>query len=412
MENPKLSNRRIKVLFVIGALTTGGTERQMIGILNQLDRQKFQPFLFTFYSHGELVDQIPEDVTHYCDQRQNSKQPRRWLPGGIQSHLTASLSAYCQHQQIDVVYDRTFHVSLVTGAACRISKTPYLNTIVANPFQAFYATAGIFGRIKYWRLRKIYRHAAAVLCVSDGIVDAAAKFYRLPNSTFVSCPNFIDQQRLTQIDLAARQRQSPAEADLCQHDQRQTAADTNCLKVIAVGRLHHDKGLDVLLQSVQYLVHQQQLNIQLTLVGDGPERHNLEAITVDFSIQSHVQFVGWVANPAPWVARSDLFVLSSRSEGMPNSLLEAMFLGTPAIATDCPFGPAEITEGGTLASLIPIEDATSLSNAIVEFVQNPTAWTERAVRAGPILRAKYAAQAGIQRLESCLSEAAVKQKPQ
>ncbi len=80
---------------------------------------------------------------------------------------------------------------------------------------------------------------------------------------------------------------------------------------------------------------------------------------------------GFRTNPYPFLARADLFVLSSRWEGSPNVLTEAMALGTPVVATDCPSGPHELLDGGRYGPLVPVGDTQALSRAIAETLDHP-----------------------------------------
>jgi glycosyltransferase involved in cell wall biosynthesis len=80
---------------------------------------------------------------------------------------------------------------------------------------------------------------------------------------------------------------------------------------------------------------------------------------------------GFVDNPLAFMGKASLFVLSSRFEGLPTVLIEAMACGTPVVATDCPSGPREILEGGELGGLAPVGDARALASAIGQSLDNP-----------------------------------------
>jgi glycosyltransferase involved in cell wall biosynthesis len=389
----------LRVCCVIGALTTGGSERQMLGILQQLDRSRFQPHLFTFYRDSPLADQVPGDVPHYCFEQQHGALLPGWLPGRIQRVLARRLADYCHEQQIELVYDRTYHVSLVTGAACRRTGIPYVNTVVENPVLGFYSTAGFWGRLKYYQLRSVYRRAAKVLCVSQGLVRGAADFFRLPESVFTGCYSFVDSGRLAAIDQAADQRRT---APRVLAPPEKLGSGNRPVKMVAVGRLHWQKGLDVLLRAIAHVRQDHQLVVDLTVIGDGPEADRLRQLAVQLRIVDNVQFVGWQSEPASSLALADLFVLPSLTEGLPNSLLEALLVGTPAIASDCQYGPAELTENGRWATLVPAGDPASLSQAIVEFVADPIPAQQRALAARSVLRERFLPEVGCRRLEQLL----------
>jgi glycosyltransferase involved in cell wall biosynthesis len=393
----------IRVCCVIGALTTGGSERQMLGILQQLDRQRFRPHLYTFYRDSPLVDQIPSDVPHFCFEQQHGPLRQGWVPGRIQRDLARSLADYCIQQQIEVVYDRTYHVSLVTGAASRRSKIPYVNTVVENPAVGFYSTAGVFGRLKYYQLRSTYRRAAQVLCVSQGLARGTAQFYRLPETIFSACYSFIDSARLQAIDRAASKR---TRVSSNHNSEIGLGHETRPLKIVAVGRLHWQKGLDVLMKAVAQARDDHGVLSHLTLIGDGPERNKLQELAERLGIHNDVHFAGWQLEPAILVSEADLFILPSLTEGLPNSLLEAMLVGTPAIASNCNYGPSELTDHGRWATLVPPGDPAALCQAIHSFVADPLSAIQRAMSGIEVLRSRFGPEVGCRRLEEHLAAAA------
>jgi glycosyltransferase involved in cell wall biosynthesis len=104
----------------------------------------------------------------------------------------------------------------------------------------------------------------------------------------------------------------------------------------------------------------------LVIVGGGPDLAPLLSLAGSLGIADHVHFVGHQANPFPLMKRARAYVLSSVWEGFGLALLEAMTLGVPAIATDCPSGPGEILNGGAAGPLVPIRDAEALAAAMVK----------------------------------------------
>ncbi len=143
-------------------------------------------------------------------------------------------------------------------------------------------------------------------------------------------------------------------------------------RICAVGRLTHQKGFDLLLQAFAAIAPRF-AGWSLTIHGEGPDRAALEARIVDLGLEGRVALPGLSTVPRGWVAECDLFVLSSRYEGFPNVLGEAMAAGLPVIAADCDFGPADMVENGRSGVLVVPEDPAALGHALAEMIENPAA---------------------------------------
>lgn len=130
--------------------------------------------------------------------------------------------------------------------------------------------------------------------------------------------------------------------------------------VLAMGRLDAQKGFDLLLQAFRQSGLAGQ-GWRLAILGEGPERANLEREAIELGIAEAVAMPGYVRNIADWLRQADLFVLSSRFEGFPNALLEAMQCGVACISFDCPSGPRELIEDNVSGCLAAPEDVVSLA---------------------------------------------------
>ena len=133
----------------------------------------------------------------------------------------------------------------------------------------------------------------------------------------------------------------------------------------------------------------------LTIIGEGPLRESLEQLAADSGVAQQVRFVGFQRNPYPFLARADAFVLSSRFEGFPNVVLEALACGTPVIATPAPGGVAEII-GGIAGCLLATEiSAVALARELDRFVKGTRLSAEvvRPYEVGTIVRRYEAALA-------------------
>ena len=132
--------------------------------------------------------------------------------------------------------------------------------------------------------------------------------------------------------------------------------------VLGVGRLAPQKDFGTLIRAFARVIVRRPC--RLMILGDGPERVSLEALVAERGLTGSVDLPGWISNPYPYMAHAGVFVLSSRWEGLPSVLIEALFCEVPVVATDCLSGPREILEGGRYGALVPVGDEEALAAAI------------------------------------------------
>ncbi len=144
--------------------------------------------------------------------------------------------------------------------------------------------------------------------------------------------------------------------------------------ILAVGRMVTAKNFELLIRAFARL--RKQMPARLIILGEGELLPRLQSLTQRLEVAADVQMPGFTENPYAYMARADLFVLSSNFEGLPTVLIEALALGTPVVATDCPSGPREILGGGRYGILTPTGDEHALANGMFQALNNPVADTE------------------------------------
>ena len=145
--------------------------------------------------------------------------------------------------------------------------------------------------------------------------------------------------------------------------------DRPCPVILAIGRMRKVKDFSTLLRAFARLLVQRPA--RLIVLGEGRLRPTLRSLAQELGVAEQVDFPGFKENPYAFLARADLFVLSSRNEALPTVLIEAMACGCPVVSTDCPFGPREILEGGRLGPLVPVGDAEALAEAMDRTLDDP-----------------------------------------
>lgn len=197
----------------------------------------------------------------------------------------------------------------------------------------------------YYKIDKFcLKRYERVYCVSPDLVEAC-RAAGVKASKLVLLENGIDTAEYTR-------RQTVAEAKVALN----LPADR--LHIGAVGRLEPEKAFDLLIRAVHQL-NASGVGCGLTVVGDGHDRPRLEALVKELGIADRIQLVGWQSDVKRWFEAMDVFALSSRREGLPNVLLEAMALGVPCVATRIA-GIPRLIEDGVSGRLIPPDDLPEL----------------------------------------------------
>jgi glycosyltransferase involved in cell wall biosynthesis len=153
--------------------------------------------------------------------------------------------------------------------------------------------------------------------------------------------------------------------------------------VLAMGRLEYQKGFDVLLQAFARLKDSYP-QWTLTVLGEGSLRSELEKLRDSLGLKDRVFLIGRQQNSYQYLKQAEIFVLSSRYEGFPNALCEAMACGLPVIATDCPCGPRELIRDENDGILIPPENITALAEAMEHLMKDGSARKRLGINAAKV----------------------------
>lgn len=202
-------------------------------------------------------------------------------------------------------------------------------------------------------MRRLYRKADAVLMPSAGAADDFARFAGLPREQIRVVPSPVISERLFQL----------AEAPV----DHPWLNDKTCPVILGVGELSKRKDFETLIRAFARL--QQSRAARLIILGRGKRRDSLEQLAETLGVAAAVDFPGFEQNPYRYMARADVFALSSRWEGMPVVLIEALGLGKAIVSTDCPSGPRELLQDGRLGQLVPMGDDAAFAEALTQSLE-------------------------------------------
>lgn len=373
----------MRVLFVIDSLSGGGAERVATHIINNLDRDRFEVSLCLTLSNTRVYP-VAEDVRVYVLPgayspkflRAASARLAAFLFALIQCVLGKGFSRPYHHartvldeflssvgglrrvvaeERPDVVISflRNSNVIVLLARALARLRVPVCCSDRINLSEDL-RTVSYPGANRVL-LRLLYGHMLSgrgdrYLAVTRDAGEDIAAHFGVSLEKIITVYNGIDTAQV--VDRS----NEPLGDDL------ERAFSSDGLKVIAMGRLAKQKGHVYLLRAFHLV--QQEFPCRLYILGEGEEKENLESLAQGLGVSDSVHFLGWHANPFAILRRCDFFVLSSLWEGFPNVILEAMALGLPVVATDCPSGPAEVLDGGEYGILVPPGDEVALSNAL------------------------------------------------
>lgn len=141
-------------------------------------------------------------------------------------------------------------------------------------------------------------------------------------------------------------------------------------KICAVGRINEQKAYDIMLSAFA-IFHSSHPEHVLNIYGDGTDEESIKALAEELELGENVVFHGNRPDAVNLIKDAGMFVMTSRYEGMPNALLEAMACGIPCVCTDCDFGPAELIEDGVSGLLVPVDDVRAVAAAMTRIADEP-----------------------------------------
>lgn len=344
----KKSQKRLAIF--LPTLHGGGAERIILNLANALAEQGYGVDLVLAQAEGAFLVDVSVSV-RLVELNVRHRKASRTLAS------LPALVRYLRHEQPDALLS-ALHANIVALWARRLAGIP--NRVVISEHNTFslqnQQLPSWYSRLMLRLVRFFYPWANGIVAVSEGVADDLAQVTGIPRHRIQVIYNPV-----VTPDLQARAN------DLLEHPWFEPGEPP---VVLAVGRLTAQKDFSTLIQAFARV--RQTRPARLLILGEGEERYELEALVSRLNLEKDVSLPGFVANPYPYMAQASLFILSSKWEGLPTVLIEALFCGTPLIATDCPSGSREILRDGQYGHLVPVGNVTSLAQAIEAMLDNTT----------------------------------------
>lgn len=351
---------KVKILFFIETLKEGGAEKVLCNLVNNMDQRKFEITVQTVWpcdASKYLVHGIRYKSMYASASKANQLRYRVEAESGMayRLHIKGNYDIECAYLEMGPTK---------VMAASTNKKAKKLAWVHCDLKKKMGDTEAFVKKTADW-----YRTYDKVICVSQNVRESFVQLFG-DNPESIVLYNTIDDVEILQKAKAALQLP----------EKRRTT-------LIAVGRLAPEKGLDRLIRTSSRLCAEGFFH-DLWIVGDGPERQNLEALVSQEHAENSAKLLGYQENPYPFMRAADVYVCSSHYEGMSTTVIESLLLGLPIITTDC--GGMQELLGDSEYGLIVENNEDSLYKGIKRILENDKLrnnYARKAVERGAVFSA-------------------------
>lgn len=359
-----------KIIFVTKALWIGGIETSLVNLLNRFDYDKYDVTLLVLRAELGMLERIHPKCRVFIIDRDKMVTFQKPYSFSRLYHLTE-----------EAVNPSTLHKRMMWAIpAIRWVENRFFIRYVRGLLKAeIFDTAIIYSdvvgeivvrAIQAKKYLMYYHHGAMRHVYHDHIAwEKCEKIIAVSNNQAELLrdyfPDFAEKitviHNLTDIEGIRQKGVSETTEQF----------DSEKFNIVSVGRVSHEKGMDIAVRVCAKLVQDGYENIRWWIVGGGPDMQEVYDTIAETHTESHVITVGMQSNPYTYIRQADLYVQPSRFEGYPMTILEALVLGQPVVSTDNN-GAKEILQEGITGMLRPI-DVDQLADAIETFLKNPAA---------------------------------------
>ncbi len=329
-----------KVTFFIPSLRGGGAERVIITLANQ------------FINHGCVVDLIASNAIGEYRSELSKNVNLIDLKCSRVIFSLAKLRNYINNVQPDILLSTVAHANIIAILANLIARKKCVVIIrEANTLSIELSRINTFsGRIILKLTKALYPKANKIIAPSIGVAEDIFRNTNIKKELIHVIYNPINFETL----------HSKASEEINHPWFQSNSYDV----ILSVGRLTEQKDFKTLIRAFSILKNSTSPSAKLMILGEGKLREELETQICALKLENEVCLKGFVENPYPYMKHCACFVLSSKWEGSPNVLIQALSLGAPIVSTNCPNGPKEILDNGKWGKLVPIGDSSSLADSI------------------------------------------------
>jgi glycosyltransferase involved in cell wall biosynthesis len=347
MQSKQPSRRAEHIGILLHSLGSGGAQRRVVWLANRFTELGRSVDLLTFDHQGALAAELSPAV------RLIELQLPRWPVNALRMRSAArSIATYLRSEHPDALLSGTNRVHLVaTEAREHAGGHSALVLRVSNQGPRKKLSRRLLLRSR--PRRRLFSRADCNVAVCKDIAEALHAIHAVPSDRIEVIYNPTARDELFAAGSIVNRAHAPPANPL----------------ILAAGRFCAQKDFETLVRA--FAIVRAARPARLALLGDGPHRSSIERLGHRLRIAADLVLPGWVDDIPDWLGRADLLVSSSRWEGLQATLIEALALGCPVVATDCPGGSREILESGVLGPLVPPGEPAALAEAILATLDAP-----------------------------------------
>lgn len=348
-----------KIIFVTKALWIGGIETALVNLLNNFDYNTYDVTLLVLHAELDMKEQINskcrliiidreqtisfnnaykyKNLYHLTEEPDNPSRLHNMMMWAVPAIKWIENRLYVRYIR-NLMKGESFDTAIIysdvvaEAAICAVKADKYL---------MFYH----HGAMRHAYHDKIaYKKCEKIIAVSENQANELRKFVPKYEKKIIAIHN------LTDVDGICAKAAEPIVEDF----------DNTKFNIVSVGRVSHEKGMDIAVRACAKLVKDGFVNVCWWIVGDGPAMPEVKQAISESNMEEYVKLVGMKVNPYPYIKQADLYVQPSRFEGNPMTIIEALILGQPVVSTNNK-GAQEIIEDGLTGILcqISVECITS-----------------------------------------------------
>ena len=355
--------RPARVVFWAGSFEWAGTQRFLVELLRRMDRQKFEPIVFSIRPEGAL---LPDIESLGVPVHEFGAWSGPLAPATLRDLSRAAL--FLRRERVQILSCMLGITTIFGPFVGRVAGVP----IVVNNQRNL--TYWFSGGVRERAYRYVNRHLVDAVLVNSGMARRELiDRFATPAGRIIDIGAGIDTGRFASAgcDEALRNR-----------------LNLSGKRVVGiVAKLSHVKNHRLFLEAASAMASERG-DIEFLIVGDGPLRGRLETLASKLGLESRIHFLGASDEVSSVLKLFDVFVLSSRSEGVPNAVMEAMAAGLPVVATRVG-GVPDIVLDGTTGILVDTDDSRAMADAVLGLLSDPARAELMGTAGAEVAREKY-----------------------